>query len=164
MIELGIVLAAYKASFAVTHLFVNWTIDKIGFWLLVPIVFAICVFVVFYAREGYVGYYIRESEGIGLQSIERGNLVPNDGGMMRQTGRSISEPLGNVADNETCVEHGTSMGRPRHMTGTLGIFRLIKSRSSCFYVRSTFRLHLFHQPGQASQNFLLLQRVFHLVP
>jgi hypothetical protein len=146
MIELGIVLAAYKASFAFTHLVVNWTMDKIGFWLLLPIILATCVVVVFYTREGCVGCYLQENEGIELQPIERENPVPDDEGVMRKTGPSFSELLGNVADTNARVEHEPSRSRPGRMTGMLGISRLVKSRSSFFLLGQRFAFIYFTSP------------------
>jgi hypothetical protein len=60
MIQLGVVLGAYKASSAVTYVFVRWIMRSIGFQLMLPIIMIASALLAVYAWSPYIDRYKSE--------------------------------------------------------------------------------------------------------
>jgi hypothetical protein len=69
MIQLGIVLGAYKAGGAVTYVFVYWIMTAVGFQLILPLIIVASTFLLIYARSSYIDCYNPRDGQITLGAV-----------------------------------------------------------------------------------------------
>jgi hypothetical protein len=75
MIQLGIVLGAYKAGGAVTYVFVYWIMTAVGFQLMLPLIIVASTFLLIYARSSYIDCYNPRDGQITLGAV---TISPQD--------------------------------------------------------------------------------------
>jgi hypothetical protein len=98
MIELGILLGAYKASCTVTYTSVHWIMKTVGFQVVLPLIIIASATLIIYSRSSY---------------IDGSNLGPGQSSIITEEAIMTLSPGGIEGSSNIAPEPSRDAGNPR---------------------------------------------------